>query len=205
MIDTVIFDIGNVLMTFDYPSYLRRLFSEPDTVDRVEAAIWGSGLWNRLDLGDPPEVLFPLMEAADPAAAPLVRQALEGIAGCMAPRDYAVPWVRELKERGLRVLYLSNYSRFVMETMPEALAFLPWTDGGVFSCQEHLVKPDAAIYRVLLERWGLEPARCVFLDDTQANVDTARALGIKAIRFASYPQARAELDAMLEENANPWG
>ena len=60
-----------------------------------------------------------------------------------------------------------------------------WTlfSGGVVSCRERLLKPEAAIYRCLLSRYGLRASDTVFIDDMQANVDAAAALGITAILF----------------------
>ena len=66
-------------------------------------------------------------------------------------------------------------------------------DGSIFSWQVQQVKPEPAIFETLLERFSLKPEECVFLDDTRANVEAARALGIRGIVFESYGQAREEL------------
>lgn len=73
------------------------------------------------------------------------------------------------------------------------LDFLPLMDGGVFSYQEGLIKPDPAIYRLLLERYGLQAGECVFLDDTSRNVEEALEQGMAAIVFCSREQAAEEL------------
>ena len=69
----------------------------------------------------------------------------------------------------------------------------------VVSGTEKLVKPDPAIYRLALARWGLEPGDTVFIDDNLANVEGARAVGMHAIHFAGLVDAaavRAELTAL---------
>jgi len=113
------------------------------------------------------------------------------------PNPETLAWARELKAAGLRVGILTN--------MPTA--FLPWfdrcaaafralADAEVVSGAEHLVKPGEAIYRLMERRIGLPPEALCFFDDTQANVDAARALGWRAERFVSAAQARAALEAM---------
>ena len=73
---------------------------------------------------------------------------------------------------------------------------MPYMDGGILSYKEKKVKPDAAIYRLLMERYNLVPEESVFLDDTLANVEAAEALGIHGIHFVSKEQAEEELRAL---------
>ena len=197
MIKTIVFDIGNVLMKFDYIPYIYELLQDEETVYRVNGAIWRSGYWNDLDRGEDTQTVFSRMLAAEPAYQKEIRAAFENVGRCMSRMEYAIPWIRELKTRGYQVLYLSNYSRHTMEANPGVLDFLPYMDGGVFSCEVGAVKPDPAIYRILCDRYALVPEECVFLDDFAANVQAARDLGMKAILFESYEQARAALEELL--------
>ena len=66
----------------------------------------------------------------------------------------------------------------------------------VVSGDEKLVKPDAAIYRLALDRFGIQAAEAVFVDDNAANVAGARAGGMKAIAFTSAATLRADLIAL---------
>lgn len=65
--------------------------------------------------------------------------------------------------------------------------------GGILSYLEKIVKPDAEIYRRLLDRYELTAKECIFIDDTKANVETAVALGMQGIRFRNREQAVEEL------------
>lgn len=203
VINTVIFDIGNVLMKFDYMPYIRSLLQDEDTVYRVNGAIWRSGFWNDLDRGEDTDIVYAKMLEAEPEYKEEIALAFENVGQCMFKMDYAIPWIQELKERGYRVLYLSNYSRHTMEANPGVLDFLPYMDGGVFSCEVGVVKPDAEIYRILCEKHRLNPEECVFLDDFEANVETARAFGMKAIRFENYEAAKRELNELLAGQSDP--
>ena len=73
---------------------------------------------------------------------------------------------------------------------------MKWFDGHVISGLEGVAKPDPRIFKILLERHGLEPASTAFVDDQDRNVVAARALGITALRFTSAPQLSQDLLAL---------
>jgi len=137
------------------------------------------------------------MLQAAPEYAEEIRLTFENVGQCMSRMDYAIPWIKELKADGRRVLYLSNYSRHTMQANPDVLDFLPYMDGGIFSCDVGVVKPDREIYRKLCEKYSLKPAECVFLDDFETNVTAARAYGMNAILFQDYDQAHNDLASFL--------
>jgi len=138
--------------------------------------------------------------SAAPEAKAEIREAFDRVGECMTRCDYAIPWIEDLKSRGYRVYYLSNYSEHLMRANPEVLDFLPHMDGGVFSCYVKLIKPDPLIYRTLLEKYGLQAEECLFIDDREENVAAARELGMQAIRFENYEQAREEMENALRLN-----
>ena len=107
--------------------------------------------------------------------------------------DYAIPWVQELKQKGYRCLYLSNFSHKAETECADALDFLPYMDGGILSYKEKVIKPQPEIYQRLIDRYGLIPEECVFLDDTLPNVVAAREMGMHAIHFKDREQALDEL------------
>ena len=78
----------------------------------------------------------------------------------------------------------------------DALDFIPYTDGGILSFQDRVIKPDEKIYRLLLSRYQLKAQECVFLDDTPANVEAAVRLGFAGIVFRTREQAQEELRAL---------
>ena len=111
----------------------------------------------------------------------------------------AAIWMLDrIKESGRRILYLSNYSHKIMRECADALYFLPEMDGGLFSCDFHMVKPDPDFFRLLIEKYQLDPSRCVFIDDIETNLEGARAVGMHTILFENPAQAEAELDRMLQ-------
>ena len=200
MISTVIFDIGNVLVDFDWDGFIHRMFpGREELITELDEAVWGSGRWDRLDAGDPPEEVFANIIAYDPEHESELRKVFANVGDTLKKRPATPVWLRELKGRGLRLLYLSNYSRYVMGLNPDVLDFLPMMDGGVFSCDVRLIKPDRRIYECLAERYSLTPSECVFIDDLAKNVKAGREFGFHAIQFVSLDQAQRDLNALLEE------
>ncbi len=197
MIHNVIFDIGNVLTDFRWKEFLMDQGYSEEMAMRIGRASTLHPCWAELDRGY--WTVEQLMEAFvrnDPGIERELRSAYANVRGMVVPRAYAIPWVRELKRKGYRVYYLSNFSAKAETECAEALEFLPYTDGGILSYKEKMIKPDPAIYKLLLSRYGLKAEECVFLDDTPANVEAAKALGMQGIRFLDKEQAEAELQKM---------
>lgn len=198
MINTIIFDIGNVLMKFDFFPIMEKVFGDKKIIDVVADAFFVSGNWNKLDLGiaDDDEFVESVIRHA-PEYEDALRLAFEHVHETLIKEEFAVPWVKSLKERGYRVLFLSNYSTTIMKKGPEVLEFLPYMDGGVFSCDVHLVKPDPAIYQALKEKYQLDFSECVFLDDTLPNLEAANKQGLRTIHVKKHAQAEADLEELL--------
>ena len=134
--------------------------------------------------------------AKDPEIEPQLRRAYDNVTGMVTKRDYAIPWIQELKAKGYRIYYLSNFSEKAYVDCMDALDFLSYTDGGILSYREKVVKPAPEIYRLLLSRYSLNAEESVFIDDTPINVEGARAVGMYGIRFETKEQAEAELRAL---------
>ena len=200
MIDTVIFDVGNVLIDFDWDGFIHRMFpGREELIAELDIAVWGSGRWDRLDAGDPPEKVFASIIDYDPGHEHELHKVFANVGQTLRKRPATPGWLEDLKARGYRLLYLSNYSHYVMEQNPEVLDFLPLLDGGIFSCDVKLIKPDPRIYAALAEKYSLNPLECVFIDDLERNVIAARDFGFNAIQFGTLQQTQRDLNALLEE------
>lgn len=100
--------------------------------------------------------------------------------------------VGELKRAGYRLYVLSNMSREFIDFLRRADVYALF-DGEVVSCEEGTVKPEPRIYRILLDRYGLDPAQTLFIDDRAANIAAAREAGIDGFLFDSHdPEASCE-------------
>ena len=198
MIRNIIFDIGNVLTDFRWKEFLEDKGFDEAMVKRIAKASVQSPVWNEIDRGVwSMEELMQTFIRQDPEIEEELRRAYGNITGMVTKRAYAIPWIQELRETGYRVYYLSNFSEKAYEDCADALDFLPYTDGGILSYQEKLVKPDPEIYRRLLSRYSLEARESVFLDDTASNVEAAERLGIHGICFRTKEQAEEALRGLV--------
>jgi putative hydrolase of the HAD superfamily len=106
-------------------------------------------------------------------------------------------WARLLRSSGRRIAVLSNMPPELMQGMMERFTWLREFDALIFSCRLGSIKPEEGIYRACLEALGVAPQRLLFLDDSAANVEGARALGIQAFVFRSLDDRVAELARRL--------
>ena len=197
MIRNIVFDIGNVLTDFRWEEFLADKGFDGEMIRRIAKASVESPLWKEIDRGEwDREKLMQEFVKLDPEIEEELHLAYDDVHGMVTPRDYAIPWIKELKEKGYRVYYLSNFSDKAYVECADALGFLPYTDGGILSYRERMVKPEPEIYRRLLERYGLKAEECVFLDDLEVNVEAARAEGIAGIVFKTREQAQEELASL---------
>ena len=190
MITTIIFDIGNVLADFTWREHFASFGYDEKMVDRIARATVQSPEWNEYDRGilTDEEILAGFIEN-DPEIADDIYKVLKNVKTIVKRNEYAIPWIQELKEKGYRCLYLSNFSHKAETECAYALDFIPYLDGGILSYRDKVIKPMPEIYQLLIERYGLVPEECVFLDDTLPNLVAAEKFGIHTIHFKNQVQA----------------
>ena len=191
----VIFDIGNVLFTW-HPRFLyERLIGDDRALDAfvrdVVTLDWHFQHDAGRDFADTSaELIARFPEHADLIAAwgPRFNESVGG------PVPGMHELVVELDAAGVPLFAITNFSH---EFWPPFRAEWPQLFDRfrdlVVSGDEKLVKPDSAIYRLALARFGLEPEEAVFIDDNAANVAGAQALGIRSVLFTEEADARREL------------
>lgn len=199
MINTIVFDIGRVLIEFEWWDYIYAMFDK-ETADTVTRAMWATHYWHELDRGVlSVDEIVELFYSAAPEYKAEIKQTFDRVGECVKRREWAIPYIESLKERGYRVLYLSNFSEYVMDSNRGALDFMEYMDGGVISCDEKVIKPDPEIYKRLIAKYDLVPAECLFIDDHDDNVEAARELGMHAIVFKNYEQMLSDVEAELRD------
>lgn len=198
MIKNIVFDIGNVLAGFVWQEYYRSFGFSEDVFEKLADATVRSDLWNELDRGKmSDDQLLEGFIQNDPSIEKEIREVFRNLKGIVCRYDYAVPWVRELKNRGYGVYFISNFARKAHEECMEALDFLDEMDGGILSYQEKLIKPSLEIYQLLCRRYGVRADECIFIDDTEKNVEAAIKEGMKGITFHTLEQVKADLENLL--------
>jgi len=197
-VHTVVFDLGNVLIKWDPRLLYRKIFADDEAAMEHFLAEVCNAEWNeRQDGGRSFEDGIALAVQQHPSHEANIRAYHERweemIPGAI---DETVDILAQLRALDIRLLALTNWSD---ETFPIALArfpFLAWFEGIVVSGRERLVKPDAAIFRLLIARYQLRPASTVFIDDSLRNVEASVREGLHGIHFQSAGELRAQLQAL---------
>lgn len=184
--DTVIFDIGNVLVHFSWREYLESFGLDRETFQAVADAMFLSKEWDAGDLGlVSTEEWLSLMINNAPAHEAVIRKVFAGFGATIVPVEITKAWIQYFRDRNFRIFYLSNYSEEMYRQSKEKLTFIEEFDGGIFSWREKCLKPQPQIYELLLERYQIHPEQAVFFDDRADNVAAAIALGIQGVVFTS--------------------
>ena len=196
-IESVVFDIGGVLLDWDPRHLYRKLFDDEEAMNRFLGEVCTMEWHERHDLGHSMGRSCEALAAAHPEDAEMIRawarRSEEMVAG---PIEGTVQILEELHTAGVRCYAVTNMER---ETYPRRVArypFLDWFDGTVVSGFEGVVKPNPKIFGLVLSRFALRPSSTLFIDDSAANVEAARSLGMHAVRFMSPGQLRAALERM---------
>jgi 2-haloacid dehalogenase len=115
----------------------------------------------------------------------------------MVPHAYdeSVAIMEGLIDEGRDVTMLTNFAADTFRHAREMYPFLNRPRGVTVSGEIFLIKPDVAIYRKHAEDFGLDPARTIFIDDSAANVDGAKAAGWQAVQFTDAATLRRDLGA----------
>ncbi len=197
MIKNIVFDIGNVLVDFRLKEFLAEKGFDAPMIKRLLKASVMSPYWEQFERADiTEEEAMRAFVSLDPEIERELSEAFSNIHGMLTIREYAVPWIRSLKEAGCRVYYLSNYSKKAYDECQDSLAFMKYTDGGFLSFQQRMTKPDPRMYTSFLEHFQLKPQESVFIDDTEQNVAVAENLGFHGIVFRSYEDAMKQLEEL---------
>ena len=195
-LSAVVFDLGAVLIDWDPRYVYRDLF--PDEVE-MEAFLADvtSTTWNhQLDAGRSWADAVAELVATHPGHRDLIEAYWTRWSDMLRgeiPGTVAV--LQELRDAGARLFALTNWSAETFPIARERFDFLGWFEGIVVSGEEGLAKPDPGIYRILLERYAIDPAAALFVDDRQENVAAALAAGMDGVVFTSPGTLRDDLVA----------
>lgn len=192
----VVFDLGGVLIDWDPRYFYRTMFDGDEAAMERFLTTVCNPEWNtQQDAGRPFAEACALLRAQHPEQTKFIDAWLPGYPQMMAGTiPGSVEVLADLRAAGVPVYAITNWSA---ETYPIALErfdFLRWFRGVLVSGEVKLLKPDPRIFRMLFERFNIDPAQAVYVDDIQRNVYGAAELGMYAIHFTSAADLRRELE-----------
>jgi FMN phosphatase YigB (HAD superfamily) len=196
MIKNIIFDLGNVLISFKPSEYFDKN-NYPEAIKaKILTDIFGSKEWQMLDSGS---ITVPEAIEAIAKRSSLNTKEIAHIfnlrTDMLFPLDTNVRLLPELKKRGFSLYYLSNFPLDIFDEVKSGYFFFKYFDGGLISAEVKCSKPEEGIYKSLLERFSLNAEECLFVDDIETNVKTAERLGMKGM----FTQGSLEISKELEK------
>ena len=194
MIKNVIFDLGGVMVGFRHEEVIMKLgYSEEKakilkkvTVDSYAGIEGDRGIMTFEEKVD-------RMCADAPEYDGDIHKVMAHITEMFYLFDNIKGIINDIKSAGYGIYYLSNTSEDIDKYINGKHHLFDMFDGGIKSYKEHLLKPEAAIYKLLLDRYGLTADECLFVDDLENNTKGANAVGIHTITLKDQSKLREEL------------
>ena len=194
-INTIIFDLGNVLIDWNPKYVFDKMFEDEEKKIFFFENICTME-WNEMqDAGRPIKEATEELLEKHPEWSTYIEAYYGNWKNMLGGSiDETVEIFRELRESGKCKLYaLTNWSAELFPYALEMYEFLHWFDGLVVSGEEKMRKPHPEFYQVLLDRFNVKPAEALFIDDNFRNIEAAERMGIKSIHFTSPQQLKKEL------------
>lgn len=203
----VVFDFGAVLFEWQPAELLRTHLSHvtptAEAARKLAVEMFHHEDWAAFDRGmrELPNVVAAMARRLA-LPADLLHGFLAPIGERLLPIDTTVALLEQLQQRrrsrgDVHLYYLSNMPSPFARVLESRHDFLRHFDGGIFSGDVKLAKPDPAIFELLAERYGLVPADTLFIDDLAANVAAARQLGWQTIHCTAPAGLSAQVAALL--------
>ncbi len=185
-IKNIIFDLGGVLIKHDPTSLIASLPYPREEKERLSEILSSNHFWDDLDLGKYENISEALPHILE--AYPNEKEILSSFfsSSFMSHYDlfpFGVDLYKKLKEKGYGIYILSNFSKDGISNLKNTFSFFSLADGMLISSSVHLIKPDKRIFRLLIEKYDLMAEECLFLDDKEENVLSAKDVGFQAITY----------------------
>lgn len=202
MIKNIIFDIGSVLVKFRPAEVMESIGITGARLNIAADATFRSTLWSEFDRGVlSEEEIINAMRTSVPEEnrKDIDLFFAQGRPYLVESFIYSALWLKSLKDRGYKLFLLSNYPKSFFALHSKSFPFMPYIDGKIISADVQLIKPDPAIYKLMISTFSFKPEECVFIDDVPVNVQVAQICGINGIRFISYDDATQKLEELLKK------
>jgi putative hydrolase of the HAD superfamily len=194
MIKNIVFDLGNVLISFNPKEYLDSFGFENDVIEAVFKGIFKSKHWPKLDRGTvTEEEALEFFCSDSPEVAEHIRSVMKNWKDILLPIPETIEILQELKNKGYKIFALSNYHRAAFEKTSSENEFFKLFDGKVISYEVHSIKPEKEIYEYLLRTYNLKAEETLFIDDMAENIEGAKSVGINAHLFTGVEGLREYL------------
>jgi HAD superfamily hydrolase (TIGR01509 family) len=194
IIKNIVFDLGNVLISFKPDKYMESFNFEKSIRDRVFESVFKSKYWLELDKGTlTEEEASELFCKSGQETKEEIKRVMSSWKDMLQPIPETIEILKELKQMGYRIYVLSNYHKNAFEKTSMENEFFKLLNGRIISYEVNCIKPEKEIYDKLLKAFNLEAGETLFIDDMNENIQGAENLGIQTILFKDAVQLRGRL------------
>jgi HAD superfamily hydrolase (TIGR01509 family) len=199
MIKNIVFDLGNVLISFKPDEFLEKEGYPADYRNLVLNDVFRSKEWRMIDRGD-----LTLEEAIRNISgrSSLNKREIEAVFDLrlkiLQPVAGNVKVLPDLKKRGFKLYFLSNFPEDIFDDVFDQNPFFKIFDGGFISASVNCSKPERRIFEILFERYSINPVECLFIDDDESNIKTAVSTGMSVIHLTKMEELEELLFKKLD-------
>lgn len=195
----LIFDVGGVLIGYRWKEMFMDDFGLSDEgAEELGRRIFDDPIWPDFDRGAVEiDALVEHYCALYPDGAHLIKRLFYENDKMATEREAIWQKMEDLKDRGYKIYILSNYSEYLFKKHTGHMPFRKIIDGGIVSYEVGAIKPEPEIYEKILDKYGLDPAECIFFDDIEKNVEAAKAFGIESHLVTSEADLSERIDLLI--------
>lgn len=180
MIKNVVFDIGNVLISFRPSEYISRNGFTPEKQKTVLEDIFGSNEWKLLDDGKlTTDQAIDIITINSSLKRDEIARIFNERTRIFHSIDNNVKLLPELKKHGFKLYYLSNFHGDIFDEVTNSYPFFKYFNGGIISAHVKCSKPSPEIFSIFLDKYNLIAEECFYIDDQEKNVTAAIHSGMK--------------------------
>ncbi|MDQ1296503.1 MAG: putative hydrolase of the superfamily [Bacteroidota bacterium] len=199
MIRNIIFDLGNVLISFRPSEYLEKNNYPPEVRNVIMRDIFGSQEWLLIDNGNlTPEEAIDRISLRSSLKREEIASVFKKRTDIMFPLESTVRLLPELKKRGFKLYYLSNFPSDIFDEIKYGFPFFRYFDGGLISAEVKHSKPDRRFYQILFEKYGIVAEESLYIDDKESNVVAAESLGMEVIHLTKEELLKEQLSEAIK-------
>ena len=188
-----LWDLGNVVVQWNPDRILQMLSLPPDKSAVLEDLLCGGSRWLDLDRGVTDEAKVAEQIAAESSLeVDEMLQCFDTVRESLVDFPKSIELIGEMKASGIRQYVLSNMSALNYEYL-RLRPYFDLFDGIVISATEKLIKPDTALFQLVLDRYKLEASQMVFIDDSLPNIEAAMSIGMNGVHFKASDDCYARV------------
>ncbi len=195
MIKNIVFDLGNVLISFKPDEFFYKNGYDEPAVKVLIDEIFRSREWLMLDNGDiTTKEAIEGISAKSSLKTEVIASVFNLRTKIMFPLAYNTKMLPELKKHGFKLYYLSNFPDDIFDEVFNKYDFFRYFDGGIISARVNASKPDTRIFRILIDKYSLSANESLFIDDSEINVKAAESIGMKGLHIKKSGDLASEIE-----------